>query len=535
MKNWKIAILVILASTYSCTTPKINVDTLILAEKIYICDSTFQTAEALAVKEGKIVFFGTKKEVLSKYDGTITEYSGVLYPGLIDAHSHFYGYGMTLSKVNLKETYSLDQIIDKTVAFAKESEGYWITGRGWDQTEWTHQGTLNNSGLSAYFPDRPVFIKRIDGHAGLANAKALQLAGITINTKVHGGEIEIKNGRLTGILTDNAMNLIDNIIPASSRKVEINALLKAQENCLAAGLTTVTDAGLDLTTILLIDSLHKSGDLTLRVYAMANPNEENFNYFEQNGEINTDRLKVCSFKLYADGALGSRGAKLKRPYCDHGNHTGVWVTEPKTIDSLCERILALDFQANTHCIGDSANRLVLETYGSHLKTRNDKRWRIEHAQVVTPTDRSLFAQYSILPSVQPTHATSDMNWAAQRLCNERLDGAYAYKSLLALNGYLPLGTDFPVEDISPLKTYFSAVQRQDVHMQPLGGYLIDEALTQEQALLGMTLWAAKANRMEKTIGSLEIGKLADFVVLDTDIILEKYMLTAKVITTHVAN
>ena len=535
MSNPNIVITIVLAVIYSCTQPKITVDQIILADKIYICDSSFQTAEAIAIRGGKVVSFGTKEEITSTYEGPLTRYQGIMYPGLIDAHSHFYGYGLTLSKVDLRETYSLDQITEKTVAFSKESIEYWITGRGWDQTEWTQEGTLTNSGLSARFPDRPVFVKRIDGHAGLANTKALELAGIDINTTISGGEIEVKNGKLTGILTDNAMALIDDIIPAPSRTLEINALLKAQKNCLAAGLTAVTDAGLNLNNILLIDSLQRTGDLTIRVYAMANPNEENFQYFEKNGALSTDRLQVSSFKIYADGALGSRGAKLKQPYCDHGNHTGVWVTEPEQIDALCKRILALNFQANTHCIGDSANRLVLDTYGRYLKTSNDKRWRIEHAQVVTPRDRALFTKYSILPSVQPTHATSDMNWAAQRLGTERMEGAYAYKSLLALNGYLPLGTDFPVEDISPLNTYFSAVHRQDAHKKPNGGFLMDEALTPEQALLGMTLWAAMANRMDDKLGSLEKGKLADYVILDTDIVLEKNMLKAKVITTEIAD
>jgi predicted amidohydrolase YtcJ len=510
------------------------VDSIIIADNIYICDSAFQTAEAIAIQNGKVISFGTENEITNRYIGSKTTYNGVLYPGLREAHSHFYGYGLTLSKVDLRETYSLEQIIGKTITFAKSSKSYWITGRGWDQTEWTTMGTLTNSGLSAYFPDRPVFIKRIDGHAGLANSKALELAGITASTKVNGGTVEIKNGRLTGILTDNAMELVDRIIPAPAHAVEIDALLKAQKNCLAAGLTTVTDAGLDLNTILLIDSLQKTGDLTIRIYAMANPTEENFQYFEKNRNISTDKLQVSSFKIYADGSLGSRGAKLKKPYCDHGNHTGVWVTEPSQIENLCQRIDALGFQANTHCIGDSANRLVLDTYGRYLKGQNDKRWRIEHAQVVTPADRKLFSQYSILPSVQPTHATSDMNWADERLCKERMQGAYAYKSLLALNGYLPLGTDFPVEEIYPLQTFHAAVYRQDINMKPLGGYIPEESLSPKQALLGMTLWAAKANRMDDKVGSLEIGKLADYVVLDRDIIHEKYMLKTRILKTVLA-
>ena len=520
----------------SCGEPRVPVDTIITASKIYICNEAFDVVEAIAIKDSKIVAFGSQKDINHLYSsGNIQDYVGVIYPGFIDAHSHFYGYGNTLNKVDLRETYSLDNVTDKIVEFAQNSNEYWITGRGWDQTNWEHKGTISNLRLSMFFPDQPVFVKRIDGHAGLANAKALELAGITPATQIDGGTIEVRNGRLTGLITDNAMALVDNIIPPPSRASEIQALLKAQKNCFKAGLTTVTDAGLDLTTILLIDSLQRTGDLTIRVYAMANPNEENFTYFEKNGEISTDRLQVSSVKIYADGALGSRGAKLKQPYCDHGNNTGVWVTHPNQINALCQRIDALGFQANTHCIGDSANRRVLDIYGKYLKGTNDRRWRIEHAQVVTPADRELFAKYSILPSVQPTHATSDMNWADERLCKDRMQGAYAYKSLLALNGYLPLGTDFPVEEIYPLHTFHAAVYRQDTYMKPLGGFLPEESLTTKQALLGMTRWAAKANRMEDKIGSLTIGKLADYVVLDRDIVYEKYMLKTIILKTVIAD
>ncbi|MDC1395709.1 amidohydrolase, partial [Bacteroidia bacterium] len=422
--------------------------------------------------------------------------------------------------------------VQKIVTFANDSKEIWITGRGWDQTQWEEKGNLSNNMLNAYFPDRPIFIKRVDGHAGLANNAALELAGITTRTTVSGGEIEAMGGRLTGILTDNAMNLIDDIIPKPSRESTINALLKAQKNCFAAGLTTVTDAGLDLSTILLIDSLQKVGDLTMRVYAMCNPNEENLAYFEENGPISSDLLQVSSFKIYADGSLGSRGAKLKESYCDHNNYTGVWVTEPADMDSLCSRILVMNFQTNTHAIGDSANKMVLDIYGKYLKTNNDRRWRIEHAQVVTPNDRELFSKYSIIPSVQPTHATSDMHWADDRLCQSRMVGAYAYRSLLELNGWMPLGTDFPVEEIYPLNTFFAAVYRQNNKYQPVGGFLLEESLRSKDALLGMTLWAAKGNKMDDKIGSLEVGKFADYVVLDKDITTEKYMLTTKIIGTY---
>lgn len=532
----KLLLLTSLVFVFGCSSNKKKVDQIISAKKIYSCDSAFTVGNAMAISSGKIVAIGSLEDIRNSYvTEEVKHYEGVIYPGFIDAHSHFSGYGTTLNNVDLRNTYSLEDVVNKTVEFAKESNTYWITGRGWDQTDWTQKGNVSNYLLNIYFPNQPVFIKRIDGHAGIANAKALELAGINTNSSISGGIIEKKRGQLTGLLTDNAMSLIDKIIPTPSRSTQISALLKAQENCLKAGLTTVTDAGLDLNTIQLIDSLQNTGDLIIRLYLMANPTVENFNYFSQNGSISRENLQVSSFKIYADGALGSRGAKLKEPYCDHDNFTGVWVTNPAKIDSFCSRIYSMGFQANTHCIGDSANRKVLEIYGKYLEGKNDLRWRIEHAQVVTPGDRGLFEKYAIIPSVQPTHATSDMNWAVDRICQQRMKGAYAYRSLLNLNGYLPLGTDFPVEDISPLKTFYAAVYRQNEKNEPVGGFMTDESLSAKEALLGMTIWAAKGNRMEKNIGSLEKGKLADYVVLDQDIMTDRYMLDAEVLFTAIAN
>ncbi len=517
-----------------CSTEKTEVDMIVSAYKIYTSDSSFSVAECMAIRDGKIVAVGSTKDIHKKFHSAKDEtINGIIYPGFIDAHSHFFNYGYMLNKVDLRNTFSMEEVVNKVVQYAQSSNEAWIVGRGWDQTEWTMKSNPNNVMLSAYFPDRPVVLSRVDGHAIIANDKALELAGITPDTKIEGGEIEVIGGRLTGLLTDNACEPVFNQIPPASKESTIKALLSAQENCFKAGLTTVTDAGLDLESILLIDSLQETGDLKIRVYAMANPTAENFNYFSEKGIISKDRLQVSSFKLYADGALGSRGAKLKESYCDHENYTGVWVTSPKTIDSICNVLNSIGFQVNTHCIGDSANHITLQTYSKYLQGKNDKRWRIEHAQVVSPQDRFLFEENSILPSVQPTHATSDMNWARERLCEVRMDGAYAYKSLYNLNKRIPLGTDFPVEDISPLETFFAAVYRQDKNHKPIGGFLPDEALTPQQAILGMTIWAAHASFMEEEIGSLEVGKRADFVVLNTDIYLEKYMLNTLVKATYI--
>lgn len=513
---------------------KTEVDLIVSASRIYTSDSN-EVVECIVIKDGKIFDLGTKAELMKRYSSSEQiDYDGYLYPGFIDAHSHFYGYGKYLLNVDLTNTRSLDEVIERTANFAAKSTDYWIYGRGWDQTDWVDQGFPNNTKLNLLFPDRPVILRRVDGHAALANQKALDLAGITIDTKVEGGSIEIRNGMLTGILVDNAADKVLNLIGEPGRAAQIKALLLAQEKCLAAGLTTVTDAGLDLSQIMLIDSLQQAGLLNIRVYAMANPSQENFDYWLLKGPYETDYLKMCSFKLYADGALGSRGALLKKDYCDEEHHHGFFLTPPARLDSFCELLYSKGFQVNTHCIGDSANKAMLHIYGKYLKGPNNRRWRIEHAQVVSPEDRHLFVQYDIIPSVQPTHATSDMYWAEKRLCSDRMAGAYAYKSLLNLHQFLPLGTDFPIEDISPLKTFYAAVYRKNEKQEPLNGFIPEEGLLPFEALNGITIWAAYANFMDKEIGSLAKGKQADYVVLDKDLISEKFSWTIKVKETRIA-
>jgi len=291
----------------------------------------------------------------------------------------------------------------------------------------------------------------------------------------------------------------------------------AQQNCFAAGLTTVDDCGLDYDVILFIDSLQKAGDLAMRVYAMLSDNKKNFDFIAAKGKIKTERLNVRSFKVYADGALGSRGACLLQPYSDKPGWSGFLLSPATHFDSVAAVIYKMGFQMCTHAIGDSGNRVILQTYARQLKGKNDLRWRIEHAQVINQNDFNLFGENNIIPSVQPTHATSDMYWAAGRLGPERIKGAYAYNDLLKQNGWLPLGTDFPVEDISPFKTFYAAVVRKDAKGFPAAGFQPENALSRQDALRGMTIWAAKANFEETEKGSIEKGKLADFIILDQDL------------------
>lgn len=498
---------------------KEKADLLVYNATIYTVDSSFSTAEAMAIKDGKIVATGKTADLEKQYDykEKLDAEGKFIYPGFIDAHAHFVGYGMSLQTVNLVGTNSWEECIERVKAFAAENKEGWITGRGWDQNDWDLKEFPNNEVLDTLFPDRPVLLTRIDGHAAIANAKALELAGINPGDTLTGGSIEEMEGSLTGILIDNAIDLVSAKIPNATKEQFKEALKDAEQNCFAMGLTTIDDCGLSYSNVEWIKELHTNGDLKMRLYVMLSDAKENYDYAAKNGMIKTDRLNVRSFKVYGDGALGSRGACLLEPYSDKAGHYGFLLSKPEHFDSVANWLSEKQWQMCTHAIGDSGNRTILNIYAKYLKEKNDLRWRIEHAQVVNQNDFALFGKYSVIPSVQPTHATSDMYWAGDRLGAERVKGAYAYQQLLQQNGWMPLGTDFPVEDISTFKTFFAAVIRKDAKGWPANGYQTENALTREEAIRGMTIWAAKSNFEEKEKGSLEKGKFADFVILDRDL------------------
>jgi len=500
-----------------------SVDLIIYNAKIYTVDSSFSIAEALAVKDGKIIAVGTTKDITDKYTTKEKVDAGgkFIYPGFIDAHAHFLGYGLSLQNVDLVDTKSWDEVLQRLQAFKQQKNvaaNQWITGRGWDQNDWDVKEFPTKQRLDSLFPDNPVLLTRVDGHAAIANSKALQLANIKGAQQITGGEIEVTNGQPTGILIDNAIDIVSRVIPGADKTKLSNGLLDAQKNCFAVGLTTIDDCGVSGATVDLVEELHKTNQLKMRLYLMLSDEAPNYNYLEKRGIIKTDRLTVRGFKLYGDGALGSRGACLLQPYSDRANWFGFLLSPATHFDSAAARIYSKGFQMCTHAIGDSSNRVILNTYAKYLKGKNDLRWRIEHAQVVNQEDFKLFGQYSIIPSVQPTHATSDMYWAGDRVGKEREKGAYAFRQLKDQNGWIPLGTDFPVEDISHFKTFAAAVFRQDAKGWPQGGYQPENALSPQDALRGMTIWAAKSNFEEKEKGSLEVGKFADFTILDRDLL-----------------
>jgi predicted amidohydrolase YtcJ len=513
----KLSILVILVSIFSCSEEKKQADSIIFNANVYTVNDTFGKAEAFAIKDGKFIDVGSSEDIKAKYesDNSIDANGKTIVPGLIDAHCHFLGLGYNQQAVDLTGTKSFEDVVKRISAFQNKNQVSFIRGRGWDQNDWEEKEFPKKTLLDKLFPNTPMALTRVDGHAVLCNQAALDLGKVTADSKIVGGEVVLENGVLTGVLIDNAENLVMNYWPKPSREDAVKALLNAQDICFDLGLTTVDDAGLSRESIALIDSLQQSGDLKMRVYAMVSFTPENLDFYLNKGITKTDRLNVRSFKFYADGALGSRGAMLREPYSDKENHFGLLVTDLETFNRSAQRIANSDFQMNTHAIGDSSNHAVLKTYNKVLGGENDRRWRVEHAQVVSPEDFDLYK--NVMPSIQPTHATSDMYWAEERLGEERVKGAYAYKQLLDAYGKVALGTDFPVEQVSPFLTFYAAVARQDLEQFPEGGFQKENGLSREETLKGMTIWAAYSNFEENEKGSIESGKFADFIILDTDI------------------
>ena len=479
--------------------------------------------EAMAIKDGRIVAIGKEQQVLNKYSSSesIDLQLDWVYPGFIDAHCHFLGYGLSLQQVELKNAKSFEEVVERCVNFDKNKIATWIEGRGWDQTIWANPGNPNKMELDHKFPNTPVLLRRVDGHMAIANQSALNIAGITTETEILGGFIEVLNGELTGVISDKAVDHIRQFIPKPNEQQKKKALLDAQRNCFAVGLTTVDVAGLSKSDVQLIENLEKSEELKMRMYIMLSDTKENFDYYLDTvgGPYKTDRVNVAAFKFYGDGALGSRGACLLRPYSDVDSaHYGMLLSNPNYFREKAQLIYDKGFQMCTHSIGDSTSRLILNIYGDILGGENDKRWRIEHAQVVDSTDFKLFKEFTIIPSVQPTHATSDMRWARLRLGKTRTRFGYAYQKLLYQNEFIALGTDFPIENISPIETFYAAVARKNKNGMPKNGFQIENALSRWETLKGMTIWAALSNFEEQDKGSLEVNKLADFIILDRNIL-----------------
>ena len=503
-------------------------DLIVTNARIYTVDESHPSAQALAVKDGRILFAGSEREALAlRGPGTKMVDAGghTIIPGMVDAHAHLFELGQTLREVNLVGTKSYDEVVARVAAAAKgQPAGKWILGHGWDQNDWGDTRFPTEEALSRAVPNNPVYLTRVDGHAGLANAAAMRAAGVTTASKdPSGGRIErTASGEPTGVFVDNAKGLVERVIPAPSREDTRSALRAAIAESQRFGLVGVHDPGESRATIDLMEDMAKGGEIPFRLYVMISDDSAALAHYMAIGPrsgLYDNHLWVRAIKLYADGALGSRGAALLEPYSDDPKNNGLLVSAPAHIEAVAERALVSGFQVATHAIGDRGNRIVLDAYEAALKAHPtaDHRFRIEHAQILNHDDIPRFAELGVIPSMQAVHQTSDMYWAGSRLGSGRLLGAYAWRSLLNTGVVVPNGSDFPVEAVNPLLSFHSAVSRQDADNWPVGGWMPEQRMTRDEALKSMTIWPAYAAFQEHLMGSITPGKLADFVILDRDI------------------
>jgi predicted amidohydrolase YtcJ len=515
-----------------------NADLIIHNAKIYSCDAGFNVYEAMAIRDGKIIQMGPEREILNGYacDNLINAELQPIYPGFYDAHCHFLSYAKTLGQVNLVGCESFDEVVERITEFNNENDVEWILGRGWDQTLWKADSIFpTNKMLNDLFPNTPILVRRIDGHAALANQKALELAGFTVDTKIEGGLLEVKEGVLTGILLDNAFDVINKVIPDWSAEQKKEYLKKAEYKLFEQGLTSINDAGVDAVDRDLFIDMYGNNELSINSYMMLFPEGDNLSFATKKGIVKSKRLNIRSFKLIADGALGSWGACLHDEYSDNPHQHGYLLKDQSDMKDVAELAKEIGYQLNTHCIGDSANSVMLNIYKDVIQDTYDHRWKIEHAQVLTPSSFEMFESIGVIPSVQPTHCTSDMRWAEIRLGKERVKRAYAYNDILDKAGIIALGTDFPIENISVIETFYAAVSRKNKEGLPVDGFQMENALSRKDALMGITYWPAFSNFEEQERGSLEAGKNADFVFLTTDImeVVESELLNTFVLRTFI--
>ncbi|MGZ7031993.1 MAG: amidohydrolase [Thermoanaerobaculia bacterium] len=484
---------------------------------------TPQKNQAIAVRDGIIVDVGPATEVRSRHAGArvVDAANATILPGLTDAHAHLYGLGLSLDTVNLV---GLNTPAD-AIARAKERAstapaGEWILGRGWDQNRWPGKQFPTAESIDAAIPDHPVWLRRVDGHAGWANTAALHAAGITASTKDPDGGRIVRDaaGNPTGVFVDEAMELIDSKVPPPSFELRKRRVLAAAQRIAENGLTEIHDAGADADTIRAVRELITEKHFPIRVYMMLGDDEKLLKEWFARGPLfdESHKLTVRSVKLYADGALGSRGAALLQPYSDDPSNSGLTISKPEHMTDVAKRAIEAGFQVNTHAIGDRAVRNVIDSY-EKAAAKAGNRFRIEHLQVVAPEDFPRIARIGIIASMQPTHATSDMPWAEARLGSTRIRGAYAWRTVVDNGIRLALGSDFPVEDVNPFFGIYSAVTRQDQNGQPPGGWYPDQRLTLAEAIRGFTIDAAYAAFEEQSRGTIQIGKLADFTIVEGDL------------------
>lgn len=546
MKNsyWNRPLLVLLAAAFLLAACKETTEpsepvlevvprqgvTLIRNARIYTFDaaSTWLNNGSMAFSEhGTIEGLGDAEAMLQAFPGAqVIDLGGkTVIPGLIDSHAHLAGLAQSFTRANLVGAKSKAEVLDRLREFERGlTEGDWLLGRGWDQNDWPEQAFPNRHDLDAAFPDRAVWLRRIDGHAGWANSRAIAEADrdLSGDWQEPGGFIHRdEQGQATGIFIDKAMNTIEMAVPPDSPELMNKALDLATQAMVSQGLTGVHEAGTSLELLQLYRKKIAAGAMPIRIYAMADGMNAALDWLCENGPFYdpSGRLLMRSVKLYADGALGSRGAALLQDYSDDPGNQGLMFMQAQTIDDKLRRILSCGLQVGTHTIGDRANREMLDALERVIPEFPDNpgRHRLEHAQILDSADIPRFAELEVIAAMQPTHATSDMYWADERLGDSRILGAYAWQSLVRSGARLALGSDFPVEAVNPMLGIHAAMTRQDLEGWPEGGWLPQESLSREQAIRGFTIDAAYAGFMEDHIGSLETGKKADFIVLEKDI------------------
>ncbi len=481
-----------------------------------------QQFSTLVIKNGKVVKLGGDTLKNSFPDAKLIDAHGnTLLPGLIDAHGHIIGLGNNLSQLDLRGALSIDEVTNKLKVFANNKQG-WIIGRGWNQELWQKKQFPTAADLDKVVSDRPIVLSRIDGHAIWVNSKALELAGITANTQSpEGGEI-IKDafGNPTGIFVDKAESLIKQFMPKPSKQTLSDSLDAAGNHLLSLGITSTHDAGIDKTTWELYKERGELGNLPLRIVAMLSGASPDLKTMLKAGRYQdaNDFMSIRSVKVYADGALGSRGAALIEDYADRKNHHGLMLETQQKLEELFTLSFKSGFSANTHAIGDKANHVVLDAYKNVFKATGGilLRNRMEHAQIVTLDDIKRFKTLKIIPSMQPVHATSDMHMAEQRLSEKQLAGAYAWQTFLKQGSVIAAGSDYPIELANPFDGLYATITRMDHNQQPTQGWRASEVLSREDALRAFTLGGAYAAHQEFKVGSLEQGKWADFILIDKD-------------------
>lgn len=505
-------VLFLVSSCYKGET----VDLIVHNARIYSVDSDWKVYEAMAIRDGKIVELGAERQILNKYaaDESFDAGGKEIYPGFIDAHAHIFSLAKQRLGVDLTGTSSMDELLARCEKYESRTQKKFIVGSGWDQASWGESELPTNARLTTLFPTIPVALFRVDGHAVLINDCLMKKLGIDENTAVEGGIFQKTDGKCTGLLMDNAMNAVYAVLPKYSNKELEKAIEMIQNELYQYGITGVHEAGITREELSLLQKMVKKDALKINLYAMLSPTEANIQFAQKNGIYQLKNLFVRSFKVIGDGALGSRGACLKEPYSDAPGHFGVLTCSIEKMNEIAQEALRLNYQLNVHAIGDSTNKIVLDLFAKAQAKKVDHRWRLEHAQVLSLADIARLNSCGAFPSVQPTHAVSDQRWAEARLGSHRIEGAYAYRKILNEVGILALGTDFPIESMNPFATIFAATQRKNNANEPKNGFYPNEALTLEECIRGMTLWAAMAAFQDEELGSLEVNKQANFVVLE---------------------